>query len=187
MRKMSVVNAGLVAVFLSSVASPSPVMADPVKSWDKLSTALAFGVIGSAAYTTFSKPDAEGHTEFLKAMATTLVATEALKAIFPKNRPDGSGNDSFPSGHTSMAFAAATYFDIRYGDQYKTMVPIFYGAAALTAVGRVKANKHTFEDVAAGALIGVALAHTFTTQPDGSGTVVYPTGDGVGMTYTKKF
>lgn len=185
MRIVRVFLAGLVALTFSVMAVPKPAAADSKDSWDKLSTALVFGLAGGAELKTLSLGDKAGQLQYFKTLAATLVLSEALKAAVKEPRPDGSSNDSFPSAHTALAFAAASYFDIRYGATNRTLVPFLYGAAALTAVGRVEADKHFVGDVVAGALIGIAFAHTFTTAD--TEVSVYPTGDGVGVTYVKHF
>lgn len=182
--KTQILTATVLTAFVGALATPHAAMADSKKSWDTLSTVLALGLVGGASVATFSKQDTQGQTQFLKTMGATLVATEALKALVHERRPDGSGNDSFPSGHTSLAFAAATYFDIRYGSHNPALVPLFYGGAVLTAVGRVSADKHYFKDVAAGALLGYAFARTLTTSAP---VTVYPTPGGVGINYTQHF
>lgn len=61
---------------------------------------------------------------------------------------------SFPSGHTTVAFAASTvlaeYFDTWYSRVF------FYGLATLTAYARIYNNQHWASDVFFGALIGFA-------------------------------
>ncbi|MBI1172331.1 phosphatase PAP2 family protein [bacterium] len=176
-------GAALVAVAVAGAALPEQALADSKSNWDKATTALVFGLAGGAELKTLSLHDNTGQLQFFETMGATLALSEGLKSVVHKKRPDGSGNDSFPSGHAALAFAAASYFDIRYGAENKVLVPVFYGAAALTAIGRVEAKKHYAGDVAAGALIGIAMAHVFT-NPHVS---VYPTGDGVGVNYTRHF
>ncbi len=61
---------------------------------------------------------------------------------------------SFPSGHTTVAFAFSTvlaeYFDTFYSRIF------FYGLAASTAFARVYNNQHFLSDVFFGALIGIS-------------------------------
>ena len=185
MRITDLLIAGAMAVAVTGVATPQMAAADSTGNWDKLSTALVFGLAGGAELKTLSQHDNTGQIQFLKTMAVTLIASEALKAVIHERRPDGSSNDSFPSAHSALAFAAASYFDVRYGAENKALVPFVYGAAALTAVSRVEAKKHYFGDVAAGALIGFAMGRTFTTAY--TNLTVYPTGDGVGVNYTTRF
>ncbi len=68
--------------------------------------------------------------------------------------PDGSkANNSFPSGHTTVAFAAATVYALEYKN--KPLVPILsYTAATLVGLSRITENKHWITDVVAGAGLG---------------------------------
>ncbi len=182
---VKLVTAGLVAATLTGALAPTQALADKRKSWDSLSTALVFGLAGAAEWQTFTAHDTPGQMEFFKTMAATVLLTQGLKAVVHEKRPDGSSNHSFPSGHAAVAFAAASYLDIRYGAQNPGLVPVFYGAAALTALARVEAKKHYLGDVAAGALIGIGFAHLFTTP--NADVSVYPTGDGVGVSVTQHF
>lgn len=65
-------------------------------------------------------------------------------------------NSSFPSGHTTVAFAAATVFAMEYRN--KPLVPILaYSAAGLIGVSRITENKHWATDVLCGATIGYLM------------------------------
>jgi membrane-associated phospholipid phosphatase len=62
-------------------------------------------------------------------------------------------SSSFPSGHTTVAFAAATVFAREYSD--RKWVPIVaYTAASLVGISRVTENKHWTSDVVIGAALG---------------------------------
>lgn len=62
-------------------------------------------------------------------------------------------NSSFPSGHTTVAFAAATVFAMEYKN--KPLVPIIsYTAATLIGLSRITENKHWLTDIIAGAALG---------------------------------
>ena len=62
-------------------------------------------------------------------------------------------NSSFPSGHTTVAFAAATVFALEYKD--KPFVPILsYSLATLIGLSRITENKHWITDVFLGAVLG---------------------------------
>jgi membrane-associated phospholipid phosphatase len=62
-------------------------------------------------------------------------------------------NSSFPSGHTTVAFAAATVFAMEYKNT--PWVPIVsYGAASLIGLSRITENKHWTTDVLVGATLG---------------------------------
>ena len=70
-----------------------------------------------------------------------------------KDFSGNSLNSSFPSGHTTVAFAAATVFDMEYKD--KPLIPILsYTAATLIGISRITENRHWFSDVVAGAVLG---------------------------------
>ena len=60
---------------------------------------------------------------------------------------------SFPSGHTTAAFAAATVYALEYKD--KPLIPIIsYSAATLIGLSRLTENKHWPVDVFVGAMLG---------------------------------
>jgi membrane-associated phospholipid phosphatase len=62
-------------------------------------------------------------------------------------------NSSFPSGHATVAFAAATVFAKQYPE--KVWVPILsYSAASLIALSRITQNKHWASDVVVGSALG---------------------------------
>ncbi|MEO8404836.1 MAG: phosphatase PAP2 family protein, partial [Chitinophagaceae bacterium] len=62
-------------------------------------------------------------------------------------------NQSFPSGHTTAAFAAATVYAMEYKN--RPWVPILsYSAATLIGLSRITENKHWFTDVFVGATLG---------------------------------
>jgi membrane-associated phospholipid phosphatase len=75
---------------------------------------------------------------------------------FSKAGKDVNGkrlNSSFPSGHTTVAFAAATVFALDYKD--KPFVPILsYSIATLIGLSRITENKHWITDVFIGSVLG---------------------------------
>lgn len=103
------------------------------------------------------------HWEALSAHATSYALTMgtvyAGKYITKRDRPDGSNQLSFPSGHTAFAFAGATILDAEYGSRYPWLSAAGYGVATLTAVGRVLNNRHWATDVVAGAGVGIAATY----------------------------
>lgn len=78
-----------------------------------------------------------------------------LKRITKIQRPDGSGFNSFPSGHTTTAFAAAEFMRREYKDVSLWYGIAGYGAAAATGILRLYNNKHWVSDVVAGAGFGI--------------------------------
>jgi membrane-associated phospholipid phosphatase len=92
--------------------------------------------------------------DLAEAAVVNGVYTQVLKLAVRRERPDGSNNASFPSGHTSNAFALATVVECHYG--WKGGVPA-YVLAAVMGYSRIVRDKHYLSDVAAGATLGVIV------------------------------
>lgn len=110
----------------------------------------------------------------LTAAAYTLGANLATRYVVGRSRPidnQGSGgfhgftsnsvNSGFTSNHVAIAFALAT----PYAQQYD--MPWLYGAAALTAVGRMQQREHWMSDTVAGAFMGYAMGSFMSEQQNG--------------------
>ena len=82
-------------------------------------------------------------------------ATAVTKNISHEWRPDRSDDNSFPSGHTANAFAAAEFMR----REYRHVSPWYgiagYAAAVTTGYFRMYNNKHWFSDVVGGAGVGI--------------------------------
>ncbi|MFN3863829.1 MAG: phosphatase PAP2 family protein [Erythrobacter sp.] len=167
------------------LASQSAQAASPL-DWD---TASDIGV-GALVLWSLGVPVAQGDTQgALQAGASVAVgfgAAQGLKQAFPESRPDGSGNDSFPSGHTATAFAAATSILDRRGTGEG--IPAL-ALASFVGLARVEADKHHWYDVIAGAAIGSAsgLLITRHQRPDAPRMVVWGDFHGGGVTYAARF
>lgn len=79
----------------------------------------------------------------------------SLKKITHRQRPDESAYDSFPSGHTANAFAAAEFLNQEYKDVSPWIGYAGYTVATATGVLRLYNNKHWVSDVVAGAGFGI--------------------------------
>jgi membrane-associated phospholipid phosphatase len=97
----------------------------------------------------------------LEATVTTQFITLAGKYLVQRPRPDGGNNHSFPSGHTSGMFAAASVLDARFG--YKAGVPA-YLLASFVGYSRIRMEKHYPTDVVCGAILGVIIGRSFGKQ-----------------------
>ena len=86
---------------------------------------------------------------------STAAVVQPMKKIIGRERPNGSNNKSFPSGHTSTAFAAAEFLNQEYGQQYPWVSFAGYATAGLTGYLRMYNDQHWLGDVLAGAAIGM--------------------------------
>ena len=111
----------------------------------------------------------------LEAVAIGSIVTILVKRIVGRARPSASGSDarnfswgrgfgggkdyqSFPSGHTTAAFAFASAVTARVSKRSSSQAswigPLLYGVASLTGISRAYDGSHWFSDVVMGAGIG---------------------------------
>ena len=84
------------------------------------------------------------------------VIVNTLKYTIKEPRPDGSANNSFPSGHSATAFLGAELVRHEYGWGWGAGA---YAVATSVAVLRVCHNRHYWWDTVAGAGVGVLCAN----------------------------
>jgi len=99
---------------------------------------------------------ADGTGLYILSEAIMSATTFGAKRLADRNRPDGSNNYSFPSGHTASAFAAAEFLNQEYRDVSPWIGYAGYTVAAATGALRLYNNKHWVSDVVAGAGFGIA-------------------------------
>jgi membrane-associated phospholipid phosphatase len=99
--------------------------------------------------------------------ASAGTAAQVLKHLFGRARPRVTGGilfigptleggyDSFPSGHTTVAFSFAFVLS-RLFPRYSVL---FYAAAVLTGFERVVHASHFFSDVCTGAVVGLFIGN----------------------------
>lgn len=131
---------------------------------------LAVGIPALAYGSTYYMDDKTGRHQFYQALATNVATTYTLKTLVDKERPDGSDNDSFPSGHTALAFGGASFIHRRYGLEYS--IPAYVGAT-FVGYSRIHADRHDATDVLAGAAIG-GLTSFYVTPYEHGGLSVAP-------------
>ena len=132
-------------------------------SSDPIRTAGDIGQITSplyGLYLTYQNSDIDGRNQFYKSSLATILTTHFLKQTIDKKRPDGTNNNSFPSGHTSSAFSGATFIHQRYG--FNKAWPV-YMVASFVGYSRIYAKKHYWEDVFAGAIFAGINSWIFTS------------------------
>lgn len=124
----------------------------------------------------------QGSLQLIESVGVSRLGVEALKYSIDKTRPDGSDDDSFPSGHTADTFATATFIQQRYG--WKWAIPA-YAAASYVGYTRINSDQHYVEDVLAGAAIGILSAWYFTESYQGIKLTPIATGKyyGVNINY----
>ena len=96
--------------------------------------------------------------DLVRAQIIAQALTLGVKMSVQRTRPDGT-QYSFPSGHTSVAFASATVLQRDLG--WKAGVPA-YAVATWVAASRIQEKRHFLSDVAFGAAIGIIAGRTVT-------------------------
>lgn len=127
------------------------------------------------------------------------VTVQTMKSTFNVERPDGSNDKSFPSGHTATAFVGAHILFKEYKDTSPWIGIAGYAVATGTGTLRVLNKKHWVSDVVTGAGIGILsaeagylllpiLQNMFGIKNKSNSLVVAPAigidNYGVGMAYT---
>ena len=125
-----------------------------------------------------------------------LTIVNSMKYLIHDMRPDGSANNSMPSGHTAQAFASAALLDMEYRDTSPWISFGGYLCATATGFFRVANNRHWTPDVLIGAGIGIAsvkvvyLTHRYKWRNQSSHqAILIPTlySSGAGVSFAMKF
>lgn len=96
-------------------------------------------------------------------IGSSLVIAEGLKYLVREKRPDSSAHDSFPSGHATAAFAAATV----ESDLHPKQAPLWFLGATAISYSRIRLNQHYPRDVIAGAALGYGMTRLELSAPRG--------------------
>ncbi len=96
--------------------------------------------------------------------AESLVVNQGVKRLFRRTRPTPSGDEryamrrpstsSFPSGHASSAFAAASLLTVWGG---RRSAPLWFAVASVVGLSRAYVRIHHASDVVGGAVLGLML------------------------------
>ena len=112
-------------------------------------------------------------------IASSAVVATGMKELAGRARPyqapgdpdefhPFSGQTSFPSGHTTVAFSLASGIDHETGARW---VPYaVYPLAALVGWSRMRDNRHWASDVVVGGIVGTWTTHKFQMLVRGNGT-----------------
>lgn len=92
---------------------------------------------------------------YVTSQLISLAFVMPLKHIVKEERPDGSNNLSFPSGHTTAAFSSAQFMFREYKDTNFWLSISGYPFAVFTGVYRSINNKHWVGDIVAGTGFGI--------------------------------
>ncbi len=152
---------------------------------------LTVGLFG-ASYLTHDTRFKAATYDLSQAIFVNTVYTFALKNAVHRTRPDGSNRLSFPSGHTSSAFAAASVLESHYGP--RVGVPA-YTLASLIGASRLASRAHHVSDVVAGAALGFVVGRTVVRHDGGPvgewrfvlAPTTSPSGDGAGLSLNFSF
>lgn len=112
---------------------------------------LGMGVVGIKAKNSFKERLAAGITAY----AVMAVVVNATKYSVKEKRPDSEARNSFPSGHTATAFVGAELVRLEYGTWPAVGA---YAVATGVAFLRLYNDRHWFNDILAGAGIGILSA-----------------------------
>ena len=127
---------------------------DDVLQYTPMAASFLLKAVGVKCRSSWEQRLYKSGASFILCSGTTYL----LKHSIHKMRPDGTDNRSFPSGHTAIAFSGATVLHKEFGKTSPWISVAGYTVATITAVDRVRRNRHHWEDVATGAAIGFLSA-----------------------------
>ncbi|MDJ0916988.1 MAG: phosphatase PAP2 family protein [Woeseiaceae bacterium] len=133
----------------------------------------------------WAQGDKEGAIQLTKALGAAGVSAHFFKQVAERGRPDATDSRSFPSGHTTAAFAGSEFIRTRYGNAWGIPATL---AAAFVGYTRIRANKHFRDDVLAGASNGL-MWNWYFTSPYANSMAVRPAAfdDGYGFDVRYEF
>ena len=105
MRRITLVLVTIVVVFASVPVQAQPRVVADAGQYSLPAMALLIAAVHD---------DGDGVIDLMQSLSVALAATWGLKVIVDAKRPNGGGH-SFPSAHTTVAFASATHIWKRYG------------------------------------------------------------------------
>ena len=137
----------------------------------RLSGPFLLGVYGYGRWTRDVRY-IDASQDILQTAVYAGIMGQVLKRVFSRDRPNAADDEagwfgsgvSFPSGHSSNAFAVSQSFLNSLDNPSITTQLLFYGLATSTALARTYDNAHWATDTIAGALLGIYTANFVTAQ-----------------------
>ena len=129
----------------------SSIIIDDYTQFAPFAATYALGAFGIKAKHTFKQRVIVGCI----AVGISQLFVQSLKYTVKTERPDHSKRNSFPSGHTTMAFVGAEMLWQEYKDYSPWIAYSGYAVAAGTGFLRMYNNRHWLSDVIAGAGFGM--------------------------------
>ncbi|MCC6408063.1 MAG: phosphatase PAP2 family protein [Planctomycetes bacterium] len=140
---------------------------------DEVRDALRWTAVGWSAVSLLRGDEACAAEIGIEIWALNTVLTRGLKSVVGRERPNGSDDGSFPSGHASTAFSLATFLARSVDDAFESpwgkLGYLAYVPAGFVAAHRVSSEVHYPSDVVAGALLGFFVANTVYDAHFGDG------------------
>ena len=153
------------AFFSRPYSKPLHIVGTGTMALSMLAPAM-FAVLPSSEWLTVGTMYAEtllfanGIKEWLKLLVYRARPYMYYEGYPQKKLADGDWNCSFPSGHTTLAFAGAAFTTMLYCQYFPdskwkyAVAGASFGTAALTGALRIASGNHFFTDVITGAFIG---------------------------------
>ena len=173
-------------------------------NFERFGAEYSFVVLAGFEGFHFMTDDVRSQAVFIDGLAASLIASgfiaPVLKYSVGRVRPTGASNpyefrpfsnhNSFPSGHSTQAFAVATVIASHYPSWWVQVLA--YGSAGLVGYCRVEQNAHFTSDVFVGGLIGCAVGrsvvrHNGESKPPKFTVAPYSDGRSAGLVFSKTF
>jgi membrane-associated phospholipid phosphatase len=156
----------------ASQRSRTPGRDDFATTIQRFGSEYSWAVLGGYAVFGVAAKDREAMNVAVDGVLASLfasgIATPVLKFAVGRARPNAdlgnhyftpfsTANQSFPSGHTTQAFAVASV--IAAHDDHLWVKILAYGIAGTVGLARIEQNAHWTSDVLAGAILGTAIGN----------------------------
>jgi membrane-associated phospholipid phosphatase len=174
------------------------------RAFEHMGADYSFVVLAGFEGYHFLADDQRSQAVFVDGLAASLIASgfiaPVLKYSVGRERPTDTtspyrfrpftNHNSFPSGHTTQAFAVATVIAAHYPTWWVEVLA--FGSAGVVGYCRVEQNAHFTSDVVAGALLGWSVARCVVKHNDQSRApkftlVPYSDGHSSGVLFAKTF